>query len=374
MDLAYLHIASLVFSLFFVLLLLSKKDKSLGDYLLVGFFGLLMINFATMFVVAKELSGYQFLLELSDASVFIYGPLLWWYVLSYTEVNFRFGPLYWGHGLPFLVVLALLEIHVANGVLVTDLIRHSLLFLKLLCVFLYLLLIFQNLARYQKNLKQFFSTTERLQLRWMYFLCLSFLGVWAIAAVSLSLFFFGGLNIPLHGGLYSNISVSLVVFVMGIYGFRQTMVFSPAYPFREVMATASPNDHLDPQEPQPKYRNSGLQASEAETQLERLLQYMQRERPYLDQDLTLFKLAEALDLPPNHLSQIINSLRQQNFFDFINQYRVEAVKSLLTEPKAKKMTLLGLGMEAGFKSKASFNRAFKKFTGQTPSEFKASLG
>jgi len=70
---------------------------------------------------------------------------------------------------------------------------------------------------------------------------------------------------------------------------------------------------------------------------------------------------------------VINSLQGQNFYDFVNQYRVEEVKQLMNSPKATQMTLLGLGMEAGFKSKASFNRAFKKFTKMTPSEYKQKL-
>ena len=71
-----------------------------------------------------------------------------------------------------------------------------------------------------------------------------------------------------------------------------------------------------------KYRNSGLQEAEAQLHLQKLLKFMEESKPYLEQDLSLFKLSEEMQLSPNHLSQIINSLRQQNFFDFINAYRV----------------------------------------------------
>lgn len=364
---AYLHIASLLFAIFFAFLLLSKKGKSLGDYLLLLFFGMLASNYGTMLVVALDLQGYQWLLEISDASVFLYGPLLWCYVLSFTEVNFRLTPTYWGHAFPFLLALFVLEVFSLSDLDVPDVLRRSLLILKMISVLFYILLIFAKLRTYRNQLKAFFSATDKLQLNWMYFLCWTILFVWAIAVVSLSLFFFAQIDIPLHGGLYSNVAVSLCVFFLGWYGFRQSQVFSPAYMYKSLL------QEQELETPEIKYRNSGLQEAEAQLHLQKLLKFMEESKPYLEQDLSLFKLSEEMQLSPNHLSQIINSLRQQNFFDFINAYRVEEVKKLMALPQADQMTLLGLGMEAGFKSKASFNRAFKKFTGLTPSVYKEEL-
>ena len=90
----------------------------------------------------------------------------------------------------------------------------------------------------------------------------------------------------------------------------------------------------------------------------------------MDEDLTLFNLAMIMQIHPNHLSQVINMNEQRNFFDFINYYRVEAVKENIVSKRHVNKTLLGIALECGFSSKAAFNRAFKKFTGQTPSEFK----
>ena len=364
---AYLHIASLAFTVFFVFLLLSKKGKSLGDYLLMLFFSFLAINYGTMLVISLDLPDYTWLIEISDASVFLYGPLLWCYVLSFTEIDFRLSPTYWGHTFPFLLTLVVLEVFYLSGIEVPDPLRRSFLVLKMVSMIFYLLLVFAKLRKYRTQLKAFFSTTDKIQLDWMYFLCWSILIVWFISVISLSLFFFFQIDIPLHGGLYSNIAVSLCVFFMGWYGFRQSQVFYPAYMYKSLL------QEQEIETPDVKYRNSGLQEAEAQLHLEKLLAFMEESRPYLYQDLSLFKLSEEMNISPNHLSQIINSLRQQNFFDFINQYRVEEVKKLMNSPQADQMTLLGLGMEAGFKSKASFNRAFKKFTGLTPSVYKEQL-
>ena len=72
---------------------------------------------------------------------------------------------------------------------------------------------------------------------------------------------------------------------------------------------------------------------------------------------------------PNHLSQIINELEGKNFYEFVNQYRIEEFKRLVSFPKNHQFTLLSLAFECGFNSKSSFNRYFKKSTGQTPSQY-----
>jgi AraC-like DNA-binding protein len=97
---------------------------------------------------------------------------------------------------------------------------------------------------------------------------------------------------------------------------------------------------------------------------------MQSAKPYLEPELTLDELATQLSVKPKMLSQTINELLRQNFFEFINHYRIEEAKRLLTNPKDKKITVLEVMYEVGFNSKSSFNTIFKKNTGLTPSEFK----
>ncbi len=101
-----------------------------------------------------------------------------------------------------------------------------------------------------------------------------------------------------------------------------------------------------------------------------LSQFMETKAPYLDPDLSLFSLSEFLHVMPNHLSQTINEKENQNFFDYINKYRINAVKIQILAGKLQEHTLLGIALDCGFNSKASFNRAFKKYTGLTPTEFK----
>lgn len=100
-----------------------------------------------------------------------------------------------------------------------------------------------------------------------------------------------------------------------------------------------------------------------------LRQVMEHEKLYLEPELNLNDLARRLGTNASVLSNCINRAFDQNFNDFVNAYRVEAVKKLLSDPKAAHLSLLGIGLESGFNSKATFNRAFKKLTGLSPREF-----
>ena len=121
----------------------------------------------------------------------------------------------------------------------------------------------------------------------------------------------------------------------------------------------------------PKYRKSALSSEQAHRYLEQLSTFMTEKKPYLEPDLKLADLAAEIDIPANHLSQVINQECGQKFFDFVNAYRVELAQSLLKDPAYEHYTILAIAFEAGFNNKASFNRSFKKITGMTPSAFRA---
>jgi AraC-like DNA-binding protein len=96
-------------------------------------------------------------------------------------------------------------------------------------------------------------------------------------------------------------------------------------------------------------------------------------KPYLDAELTLTELAKRLGVTRSQLSQLINEGTGDNFYDFVNKYRVEQVKALMIDPTMKHYNMLGLALESGFKSKSTFNLIFKRFTGLTPSEYRKNL-
>ncbi|MEP5611417.1 MAG: helix-turn-helix domain-containing protein [Cyclobacteriaceae bacterium] len=117
-----------------------------------------------------------------------------------------------------------------------------------------------------------------------------------------------------------------------------------------------------------RYEKSALNSSASEAILDKLRNFMREERPYLDSSLRLQDLAEKLSLSNHYISQVINDLDGKNFADFVNEYRVEEAKKLLVETQEKK--IIHVAYDSGFNNKASFNNAFKRFTGMAPSEFR----
>ncbi len=102
------------------------------------------------------------------------------------------------------------------------------------------------------------------------------------------------------------------------------------------------------------------------TKIETLIQ---SEKLYQNPELSLTEIAKKLESNSNIISRAINQGFAMNFNDFINNYRIEAVKEMFQKGEHKKSTLLGIAYDCGFNSKATFNRAFKKNTGFTPKEY-----
>ena len=91
--------------------------------------------------------------------------------------------------------------------------------------------------------------------------------------------------------------------------------------------------------------------------------------PFLDPNLSLRELAEKMNLPPNHLSQLLNEGFDKNFAEFVNAYRLESFKAKAADTSQRHLTILALAYESGFNSKTVFNTYFKKSMGQTPSAY-----
>jgi AraC-like DNA-binding protein len=100
----------------------------------------------------------------------------------------------------------------------------------------------------------------------------------------------------------------------------------------------------------------------------KLLALMADEQPWLEPELTLTELAQRLRTNPGLLSKVINAGCGQNFNDFVNTYRVAEARRKLADPLFAHYSLVGVALESGFNSKSTFNRVFKKLSGQAPSE------
>lgn len=112
-----------------------------------------------------------------------------------------------------------------------------------------------------------------------------------------------------------------------------------------------------------------LPRKEVEITLQKLLLIMQEEQQFLKPKLSLSELADALDVNPKYLSQIINKELNKNFYDFVNEYRIEMAKQELLSIQNTHLTISAISSKCGFNSKSVFNNVFKRFTGFTPSAY-----
>jgi AraC-like DNA-binding protein len=120
----------------------------------------------------------------------------------------------------------------------------------------------------------------------------------------------------------------------------------------------------------PKYAASRLTPSDCDDIARKLAGLMETDKPYLSPSISLDEISEKLGIPSRSLSQVIHTRFNQNFFDFINSYRIEDIKKRMHDQHSHDFTLVAIAFDAGFNSKSVFNAAFKKRTGMTPKEYR----
>ncbi len=119
-----------------------------------------------------------------------------------------------------------------------------------------------------------------------------------------------------------------------------------------------------------KYKKSGLTKEKSREYFQKLVHFMETEKEYMDPDFTSDSLAERINISRHNLSCIINEHAGINFYDFVNSYRVKEIIKYMRTGNHTNTKIIYIAMEYGFKSKSTFNKAFKKHTDMTPTEFK----
>lgn len=217
--------------------------------------------------------------------------------------------------------------------------------------FVYLILLFSMLARYSPEIKGENKSIKRVNLFWVKGLIIAFTIIWVIN-ITRSFFAF-----QIETNFIAPLLITLLVYIIAFLALKNS----------EVIVGISDEDIKR------RYEKSALSPDKAEKHLKKLLQIMGIEKPYLENDLSVQKLAVRLSVSPQHLSQVINEKLNQNFADFINSYRVEETKHRLTDPSNKHLSIEAIAERCGFNSKSAFNSAFKKHVNMTPSQFRRTV-
>ena len=125
--------------------------------------------------------------------------------------------------------------------------------------------------------------------------------------------------------------------------------------------------------PREKYQGEMMTIEQAQKMIKIINNFMLEEKPFLDSNYTINQLSKEVGISSRELSKLLNQYLSQNFNDYINNFRIEEFKKLIKDAKNSKFSILSISMDAGFRSKSTFNTAFKKFTGITPSQYYKSV-
>jgi AraC-like DNA-binding protein len=301
------------------------------------------------------------LFHLGTPFFFLAAPSFYLYVKSLAFSDFRLAKKHLLHVLPFILILIFLFFfyHIHSIETQRILLKKGLLYsweywriLNLAATFqflTYFIVDLRILKNYREEIRQQYSSVKKINLTWLNFILYIFIFSWLTSvAVFISRNYF--INIMDELIIFNLLSFFLFFNFIFYKGLSQPEIFSGI-------------------EEKPKYTSSKLTGAEAEAYLRQLSVYMTIEKPYLNPTLTLKELSDQVSIPSRHLSQIINEYMHQNFYDYVSKHRIEEAKKLLVDSLNNK-TVLEVLYQVGFNSKSSFNTAFKKFTGVTPSHFK----
>lgn len=351
---------------FIGLLLFTKKS---GNRKANKIFGLLFFNLSISalyyyFYSSNLFLKYPHLQKTTFPAAFLYGPLLYFYVKVQTDNEYKFRRNSAFHFIPFLLVIA------SNMPFYLESAEYKLNYLNQRGIYKDALVVIQSfaqilhssiyiiatkiiIARHVRTIKKSLSLIENASLRWLSVAVNYIIAIFTAIIIHLFLIYFG---VDLSSIYHISVPVLITIFIFtfGYYGLRQPEI--------KLLPETADNDK--------KYERSTLTPAKSEIYLRDLINLMETQKPFLEPDLTLMKLSERAGIAPHHLSQIINEKLNQNFYDFINKYRVETAKNLLKDPSFELKTIYAIALESGFNSKSAFNSCFKKYSKITPSEFK----
>lgn len=367
-------VAGVAVGAFLLSLMLGKKRKLAADKFLILYLIFFIASQAYFYLEAQGTFQHTAWMLLGRGLHLLGGPLFFYYVYTLTTSKQISTRVYVFTLLPFVLYsvhffyyyLAIFphhDVHIENGLLYIEgrLPVTWTIFVILLVISdpFYLAWFYRLLKKYRHQSVQSVSNLDLINLNWLnivfYLWALSMLIFVPVLVFSIGRNWFSSAWVA----TLMQVDYLCFIFLLGYYGFRQSAVFS------------APTEKADkPEEKkQAPYERSGLTADQAAVYHRKLLVLMKDQQPYLEGELTAQQLAQQLDISPNHLSQVINQREGKNFFDFINQYRVDEVKRKMANDRYRSFTLLAIALESGFNSKTSFNTVFKKLTGLTPSQY-----
>jgi len=362
--------------LLFAFLIFAVKHDRKSDFFLIGFLLTqaaipmhILVNYGEEFrFIALELSPnlYKFF----EIAYWLEGPLLLCYTRSLVYKNYKLQKFDLIYLIPLAVYLVYITITFyllsdtnkvdflySHDTANASFLHHSIGFIREALRVAFSVLCIIEIKRCRQQIRNRYSSIEKIDLGWLNLLVISFsfVRIWALlVSLSIILSVHAGIKINFANlGLFGNYATLGLVTGLIYFGIRFSSIF-------EGMENESSTEIAQSQTTQEIDKDT----------IKFIENYMQTEKPFLANILTLEQLATQMEMPPRTLSNIINRHFERNFFEFINEYRIEEAKKQLANPENKSRTIIDIMDQSGFNSKATFNTFFKKLVGVTPSQYR----
>jgi AraC-like DNA-binding protein len=364
--LKFFYLFSSLVGIFIFLLLMFKRQRDKIATSLIG--GFVLINSLFILHIFLFLTNLKFrtphILYMSSLTIYLYGPLIYFY-FKRIALNYKFKKWDALHLVPTLMILVIFfpvfllpaqeKLNIMLDVGAFDR-RPYLLFTvstKILSLLVYGGLL---LRMYVKNKERLLRFTPSQQ-KWMRTMVI-FVEIYVLAYLIYGIIL---MNVIPHFDFLSNVQISIIasmVLYIGYTSYLQPNLFA----VKTGLTSAK------------KYYKSSLTPSYSSELKDKLVYLLETEKIYRQNTINLDILSEKLDTTRHNASQVINENFNLSFFELINTYRIKDALEILKNDTEKKMNIIEVAYEVGFNNKVSFNKSFKKFRDQTPSQYISSLG
>ena len=373
-DMATMMTAILCF-LFATMIVASGKFRPISACLLAGFFlsqsfislhELILYGDQFRYAVLSSSPNWFFIGSLGYA---LNGPLLYLYVISIIRSDFTLGSRHRWHLLPLVVYFLFLifafysQTHMQKVALI-DLYQFDLdwQFVTMDTLikssrFAYFIMSIYLINKYREQLKDYQSSIENIDLTWLKILVLGFALVSLVGVL---------LSISKVVNLFYTVDISLQIF-LGLTTYYADLIlvcFLLFFSAANISSVAKVKD-------QSKSSYEDYEANEE--YVDRVIKFMDVEKPYLKSNITLDTLSELIDVPARELTALLNGHFKMNYYEFINNYRIKEAKLILAQDVNQEKTISDVFLAVGFNSKSVFNTFFKKNVGVTPTDFRKQI-
>lgn len=350
------------------ILFFRRGDRQLANRFLS--LTILIVNAHLAYLMVLDTNSdnlFPFLLWIPYSFLAAIGPLIFLYTRSLTEADFSSTKINPRDFIPVAIEVGLQVIMIVQSILGDTLFYNTSLYFYVtpllylwgaVSIFYYIRLSLGIINGHEGRVLKNFSNLKEVTLVWLRKLIIYYRLLWIVWVPFVALFL-----------LFFRFQLLYLGVVLALYLLMLTLIYLTLWIGLESLGHGS-LIYVKQNEGKTENKNfSKLTTAEIQDHIERIKRAMAIDKIYLNENLSLKEFALHLKADPNLISFILNNHLHKNFYDFVNNYRIEEVKNKLDDPAQKHLTLLGIGLESGFNSKTTFNRVFRQVTGVTPTEF-----